>query len=137
MPGHLIRRLNQRSTAVFQDRMKSTGYDLTSVQFAALDLLRRNPGIDQAGLASAIAYDRATIGEVVKRLEQKGLVERTVNEQDRRARALHLTMNGQDVIGRLRPVVHHLQADILGNLTDEERAQFTTLARKAVALDDD
>lgn len=115
--------------------MKSNGYDLTSVQFAALDLLRRNPGIDQAGLASAIAYDRATIGEVVKRLEQKGLVERQVNEKDRRARTLQLTAAGHHINGLLRPVVQHLQTDILGNLSDEERAQFTALARKAVALD--
>jgi MarR family transcriptional regulator, temperature-dependent positive regulator of motility len=32
MPGHLIRRLNQVSASVFQDRVKAAGYDLTSVQ---------------------------------------------------------------------------------------------------------
>ena len=51
MPGHLIRRLNQRSTAVFSERLKSAPVELTSVQYAALDVLAREPGIDQA------AYD--------------------------------------------------------------------------------
>lgn len=136
MPGHLIRRLNQRSTAVFQDRVKSKGYDLTSVQYAALDLLRRNPGIDQASLAGAIAYDRATIGEVVKRLEQKGFVARQVNEEDRRARTLHLTEAGKKLLAILSPVVRGLQGDILGRLDETERAQFIALARKAVGNPD-
>ena len=36
MPGHLIRRLHQLSTATFSEQMKAAGIDMTSVQFAAL-----------------------------------------------------------------------------------------------------
>ncbi|WP_235865489.1 MarR family winged helix-turn-helix transcriptional regulator [Alloyangia mangrovi] len=132
MPGHLIRKLNQRSTAVFTERMKSAPVELTSVQYAALDVLAREPGIDQARLASLIAYDRATIGEVVKRLEKKGLVARQVNEEDRRARTLRLTGEGEVALARVAPIVAALQAEILANLTQAEQAQFLALARKAV-----
>ena len=38
--GHLIRRLNQISTSVFQAGMKEAGQDLTPVQFAALNAIR-------------------------------------------------------------------------------------------------
>ena len=37
-----------------------------------------NPGIDQARLATAIAFDRATTGGVIDRLEAKGLVRREI-----------------------------------------------------------
>ena len=40
MAGHLIRRLNQVSTQVFTKGMQAAGYDLTSVQFAAMDAIR-------------------------------------------------------------------------------------------------
>ncbi|OWY04560.1 MarR family transcriptional regulator [Thioclava sp. IC9] len=136
MPGHLIRRLNQRSTAVFQKRIKDAPLELTSVQFAALDALSREPGMDQAQLAARIAYDRATIGDVVKRLVQKGLVERTVSETDRRARSLHLSPKGAEALEGARPVVTRLQAEILEGLSEEEAAQFIVLARKAVAPQD-
>ena len=76
MPGHLIRRLHQISTHVFTQRLRDAGHDFTPVQFSALDALYHNPGVDQAGLADAVAKDRATIGAVVERLEQKGLLER-------------------------------------------------------------
>ncbi|OWY11444.1 MarR family transcriptional regulator [Thioclava sp. F42-5] len=136
MPGHLIRRLNQRSTAVFQKRIKDAPLELTSVQFAALDALSREPGMDQAQLAARIAYDRATIGDVVKRLVQKGLVERTVSETDRRARSLHLSPKGAEALEGARPVVTRLQAEILEGLSQEEAAQFIALVRKAVAPQD-
>ena len=39
MAGHLIRRLNQQSTQVFQSQVQEAGFDITSVQFAALDTI--------------------------------------------------------------------------------------------------
>lgn len=134
MAGHLIRRLHQQSTQVFQAQTQAAGFDLTSVQFAALDGIAEQPGIDQSSLAATISFDRATIGGVIDRLEQKGLVQRVVSAQDRRARRLHLTSEGEQLLVASRPVVEALQADILAALSPAERAVFLTLARKALAL---
>lgn len=132
MAGHLIRRLNQMSTKVFLKRMQEAGYDLTPVQFAALDAVWSSPGLDQAGIAAQIAYDRATIGGVIDRLEQKGLVSRTINERDRRARSVRITDKGQRIYEDILPIVERLQTDILGDLTVGEQEQFLCLARKAI-----
>ena len=131
MPGHLIRRLHQISTHVFTQRMRDAGLDFTPVQFSALDALYHNPGVDQAGLADAVAKDRATIGAVVERLEQKGLLERRKNSQDRRARILTLTDKGVATIRELLPLVEGLQADILPGLDEGEYRRFVELAAKA------
>jgi DNA-binding MarR family transcriptional regulator len=135
MAGHLIRRLHQQSTQVFQSVTQAAGFELTSVQFAALDAIALAPGIDQASLAATIGFDRATIGGVIERLEAKGLVSRQVNAQDRRARRLQLTREGQRLLAECRPVVERLQDDILSSLTREERASFLALAQKALGLD--
>ena len=135
MAGHLIRRLHQQSTQVFQAQTEAAGIELTSVQFAALDAIARQPGIDQASLAATIGFDRATIGGVIDRLENKGLVERVVGAQDRRARQLHLTAVGKQLLLACRPVVVALQADILAPLSRAERAAFLALAQKALGLD--
>lgn len=133
MPGHLIRRLHQISTSVFAERMKAAGIDITSVQFAALTVLHEKPGIDQATLAQEIAYDRATIGGVVDRLERKGWVLRKVNQDDRRARQVTLTEEGTEMLAVVAPIVAALQADILAQLTLTERTAFIALASKAAA----
>lgn len=132
MPGHLIRRLNQISTQVFASRVQGAGFDLTPVQFAAMDAIASNPGIDQAGVAALIAYDRATIGGVIDRLEQKGYVLRKVRKDDRRARELQLSRQGARVFDEILPLVTELQADILPGLDDAERSRFLDLARKAI-----
>lgn len=136
MAGHLIRRLHQQSTQVFTQRAREAGIDMTSVQFAAMDAIRAHPGIDQAGVAAHIAYDRATIGGVIDRLVAKGWVARSVNRRDRRARAVELTPEGERVFAAVLPVVRAMQPEILGALDDDERALFLTLARKAIVTPD-
>lgn len=133
MPGHLIRRLHQISTEIFLRRAREAGHDLTPVQFAALDALSHAPGTDQASLAEAVAKDRATIGAVLDRLEQKGLVKRDENSRDRRARVLTLTESGEAVLSALLPTVEAVQAEILAGLSDAEYRRFVELAAKAVS----
>lgn len=131
MIGHLIRRLHQKSTQVFTKRMKEAGIELTSVQFAAMNAIKTTPKIDQARVAAMIAYDKATIGGVIDRLEQKGYVSRCVNPQDRRSREVTLTTEGQALFALALPIVQALQAEILPSLNPQERATFFALAKKA------
>lgn len=132
LPGHLIRRLNQVSTSIFMEEMSKAGFDITSVQYAALDTVSRNPGLDQATLACSIAYDRATIGGVVDRLEQKDFLRRVVSRKDRRARELYLTQKGMQAYERVKPIAAALQIRILEGLDEGEREVFLRLLAKAV-----
>lgn len=132
MAGHMIRRMNQISTHVFAKHMQRNGVDLTPVQFAAMDAISTYPGIDQASVAAKIAYDRATIGGVIDRLEQKGYVRRTICKRDRRAREVWLTDKGQEIFDQILPVVTALQDEVLPGLNPEERTRFMELASKAI-----
>ena len=132
MAGHLIRRLHQHSTQVFAQRTQAAGFDLTPVQFAALDAINAQPATDQARVAEIIAYDRATIGGVIERLEQKGWLRRVVSAKDRRAREVSLTPEGQRVLQALTPIVQALQGDILEPLGSADRARFLELVRQVV-----
>jgi len=137
MAGHLIRRLHQQSTQVFVQRTQAAGFDLTPVQYAAIEAIYENPGIDQARVAEMIGYDRATIGGVIERLEKKDWINREVSEQDRRARVLSLTAKGKKIRSALEPIVQDLQKDILQPLNDKDRACFINLARQVVLQSSD
>ena len=132
MAGHLIRRLHQQSTQVFVQRTQAAGFDLTPVQYAALDAIEARPAADQACVAEMIGYDRATIGGVIDRLEKKGWIQRVVSERDRRARELSLTAKGKSILSALKPVVQDLQSDILLPLNEAEQKRFMELARRVV-----
>lgn len=132
MAGHLIRRLHQQATYTFAQRTQAAGFDLTPIQFAAMDAIYAHPHTDQARVTEMIAYDRATIGGVIDRMEQKGWVRRVVSERDRRARELSLTPEGERVRVALLPIVQDLQNDILAPLSEKERLCFLQLARQAL-----
>lgn len=132
MAGHLIRRLNQISTQTFARHMQENGKELTPVQFAAMDAINASQGVDQAGVAALIAYDRATIGGVINRLVRKGYVERSVSKSDRRARELSLTEKGARILKEVTPLVSGLQDDILCGLKPHERELFLGLALRAI-----
>ncbi|MFU1479220.1 hypothetical protein ACM25N_16485 [Roseovarius sp. C7] len=45
MAGHLIRRMHQRSTYLFQRMAQAEGQDITQVQYAALEAVLAHPGV--------------------------------------------------------------------------------------------
>ena len=102
-------------------RAQAAGFDLTPVQYAALEAIQEHPGMDQARVAEMIGYDRATIGGVIDRLEKKNWIRRVVSERDRRARELSVTAEGNKILVALQPIVQDLQKDILRPLSDADR----------------
>lgn len=130
-PGHLARRFQQIAVAIFHAEVEAAGSDLTPVQYAALNEIAANPGTDQATLAGAIAFDRATITGVIDRLQQKGYVTRRVSGRDRRARLLEITEAGRELLARIEPAVTEAQRIMLSGLEPAEAVEFMRLLRKA------
>jgi DNA-binding MarR family transcriptional regulator len=129
-PGHLIRRAHQISVAVFADEMVAQA--VTPVQFAILNVLLEQAGIDQVTLAGHVAFDAATIGSVIGRLEKKGWVRRQADPADRRRKLLSLTSEGRQAAAALKPVVEVVQQRILAPLEGDEQKQLMALLSKLV-----
>ena len=81
LPGHDIRRLHQISVAIFMQETEAFG--VTPVQYAALQAVGHQPGMDQRTLARTIGFDTSTIAGVIDRLEARGLMQRNASAQDR------------------------------------------------------
>ncbi len=136
MPGHLIRRAHQVSSAIFAEAMADQAIDLTPFQFAALAAVQAHPGIDQATVARQAACDKATMGGVINRLVEKGLLRREQSKTDRRARVLELTQEGAAILDRTRSVVVEIQKRLTDGLSPQERETLVNLLQR-IALDRD
>jgi DNA-binding MarR family transcriptional regulator len=130
-PGHLIRRAQQLAVAIFTEETQS--FDITPVQFAILSALMETPGADQVTLAARVAFDAATSGSVLGRLEAKGLVRREADPKDRRRKLLWVTPAGEQTVRQMRRHVIRAQERILEPLQEPERVQFMRLLDKLVA----
>lgn len=130
-PGHLIRRAQQLAVAVFME--ETAGFDATPVQFAILNALMDDPGEDQVTLAARVAFDAATFGSVIGRLEGKGWVRRESAAQDKRRKLLWTTPEGEAVAARMTRAVSRAQARIVPPLMAAERSELARLLGKLVA----
>jgi len=128
-PGHLIRRAQQIAVALFLE--ETAAFDVTPPQYAALVAIAHYPGIDQRSLANAIAIDRSTIGDLVTRLELRGLVARAPGD-DRRTKSLTITTAGSELIERIAPHVARAQERILYGLESDERQRFLGMLTRLV-----
>jgi len=132
-PGHLIRRAPRLAVAVFTGH--ATGFDVTPVQFAILNALMDRPGVDQVTLAGRVAFDAATSGSVIGRLEAKGWVRRQADPGDRRRKLLWLTPEGERLALAMQPVVARAQAVMLAPLSRDEQASLLSLLERLLQGD--
>jgi MarR family transcriptional regulator, lower aerobic nicotinate degradation pathway regulator len=135
LPGHLIRRVHQVSTAYFAEEC---GGDLTAVQYAALVAIGAHPGIDATRLSEIIYFDRSTIGDVLDRMEGKDWIRRASTLTDRRIKLLELSPAGQSVLQQVEPGIRRIQERLLAPLTaTEANTLIRLLGKMADAVEDD
>lgn len=130
-PGHLIRRAHQLAVAIFMD--ETADFEITPVQFAILNALIDTPGEDQVTLASRVAFDAATSGSVIGRLELRGWIRREVDPLDKRRKLLWVTPAGAEAADHMKRIVTRVQARILAPLDKQEQAQLVALLSRVVA----
>jgi DNA-binding MarR family transcriptional regulator len=130
--GHLIRRLNQISIALFLE--EAGGHGLTPRQYAALKMIDEVPDIDQITLSNMIAMDKTTMVKVLDRLVEKGLVTRTRSPSDRRINMLNITAESQIILKQLESELDRCEQRILAPLSRTEQRQFLELMTKLVRV---
>ncbi|WP_421883232.1 MarR family winged helix-turn-helix transcriptional regulator [Pacificispira sp.] len=123
--GHLLRRAHQRASAIFQETLEDP--NLTPTQFAALMRLCDDGAMSQNHLGRLTAMDPATIQGVMRRLEERGLVQRAPDPKDRRRTILSPTEEGRELAKKLIPSAKAVSARTLSPLTPDEQKILTEL----------
>lgn len=123
--GHLLRRANQRHTALFARHFAA--FDLTPLQFAVLMKLQAAGPLSQNHLGRLTAMDPNTAQGVILRLLRRRLVMRQPSPEDRRRKLLSLTEAGAALAGRLKKEGRAISEATLKPLTARERRQFLAL----------
>jgi DNA-binding MarR family transcriptional regulator/NAD(P)-dependent dehydrogenase (short-subunit alcohol dehydrogenase family) len=131
-PGHLIWRAYQLCWNLFAQEVSPL--DITPVQEALLLVLASGGEIDQKSLAELVALDASTAGNVIGRLEKRGLITRKENASDRRARLVSVTAKGEALSRKLVPIAQRAADRLLQPLSLVERSEFIRLMRKITGL---
>jgi MarR family transcriptional regulator, lower aerobic nicotinate degradation pathway regulator len=113
-----------RSHAAFE------GSGLSAFHYAVLALLEESPRETQAQIADALGYDRSLIVRLLDELEERGLVLRKRDPDDRRRHVVKLTPAGRSMLVELRAIVQRLEDEFLAPLSAGEHETLHALLTK-------
>jgi DNA-binding MarR family transcriptional regulator len=119
---HASRRFAERIAAV----------DLNPPLFRVLNLVAAAEGQSQQAIGAAIEIPASRMVALVDELEQRGLVERRPNPDDRRIRALYLTPTGKRCLERGRKIAKQHEEELTEGMSPSDRKRIVALLQKIV-----
>jgi DNA-binding MarR family transcriptional regulator len=101
-------------------------------QMMLLSYLRAAAPVPQQQLCESLWLDPNNCVLLLNELEDMGYVERRRDPTDRRRHMVELTSDGQQAVERAERAQESLEDEILGGLTEDERATLRSLLRRAL-----
>jgi DNA-binding MarR family transcriptional regulator len=133
--GAMFARATRRLLA--EERPILERHGLTMWEYIALSHLGAGPAGSQLGMAEAIGYDKTRLIALLERLEDRGLVSRRPDPEDRRARVVRLTPAGTRELRAARADIRTMERRVLSDLSADERSVLlAALPRLAAPADD-
>ena len=118
--GFLLSSLGYAVSRQFHAVLKPLG--LEPRHFAVLRAVRVLEGATQQAVASFLQIPPSRMVAILDNLEERGLVERRQRPADRRSRAMFLTPDGEDLLGRAQDVAVEFELTVCGDMAPDDRA---------------
>jgi DNA-binding MarR family transcriptional regulator len=130
--GVRLRHAYQHAVANLTARIGPLG--CSPLEFSVLVRLHDSGPWTQNHLGRSILMQPANVGALLKRLEERGLVTRTPDPEDRRAIRVAITDAGVELLARVRGEADAANRDTLAVLEPEEREQLMALLARLVMV---
>lgn len=116
LSGQTTTAINRR---LFRD-FRAAELNLTPEQFTILLSLFYKDGITQQELANSTFKDKTGITRLLDNLQKQSLIERKVDEVDRRINQIYLTQVGREFLLKAREIALLTMQDALEGLSEDE-----------------
>jgi DNA-binding MarR family transcriptional regulator len=108
-------------------------FELTLEQLHVIKTLPLKQGMTQKDIGAAVNKTPANITRLLDRLEEKNLIERRRNPEDRRATLVFITKNGTKMTEKVTKILEAFSAKFLQGVTDREQQIIRTAFSKMTA----
>jgi DNA-binding MarR family transcriptional regulator len=126
----LLSQVGIHASRRFAERIAAVG--LSPPLFRVINLVAAAEGRSQQAIAAMIEIPPSRMVGLVDELEQRLLVERRPDPQDRRVRALFLTAKGKRCLARGREIAKQHEDDLTEGMTATDRKRLVALLQKIV-----
>jgi MarR family transcriptional regulator, lower aerobic nicotinate degradation pathway regulator len=133
-PVFLLGKLGYGLKRQAAEELEHAGYSL--YDYSVLSLLAEGPCATQATIAEILQLDRSQLVAQLDGLEQRGLVERRRDPDDRRRHTVFVTDEGKRQLAHVRAIVTAIADEYLAPLDEEERATLHRLLLRVASHHD-
>lgn len=120
--GFRMRRVQNQLAANFN--AETAQFNIRSGLFSSLALIEANPGLSQQELSGTVGLDKSITVQIVDELEKRGWAQRERSTVDRRRHALTILPAGTEFLNQLFDIMVRVEAEVLAQLSAEERPIF-------------
>jgi DNA-binding MarR family transcriptional regulator len=113
-------------------RQRQPGDEIDYSAFPLLKLLSHQGPMRLSALAAVLGLDASTVSRHARQLEDRGLLERTLDPDDRRASRVAVSEQGNACLAKGFETRKHLMTHALDGWTDEERDTLRELLHRLV-----
>jgi DNA-binding MarR family transcriptional regulator len=132
--GFLLGRMGVSLKTQVMDEFERAGF--SGYHYSILALLDEGARKTQSAIADALQYDPSQLVALLDGLEERGLIERRRDPDDRRRQMVALTAAGRKQLAAFRKLVRKVEDEFLAPLDEDERAALhDLLLRLAVHRD--
>lgn len=132
--GFVMMRLAMGFKARALHELEAAGF--SQYHYSVLALLGEQPRKVQATIADALGLDPSQLVGILDGLEERGLIERQRDPQDRRRHVVSLTGKGRTQLVRLRKMIDELEDELLAPLDARSRKTFHDLLLRLASYHD-
>lgn len=117
--GYLLNTSAKLSKRVMDNYLNK--YDITTSQWAILKLLDSKNLLTQTQIAKELSGDRATVGDIIQRLYEKGYIEKTSDKNDRRVYVVCITQKAKNIIEDIERMAADVTKKALEGLSENDK----------------
>jgi DNA-binding MarR family transcriptional regulator len=129
--GYHLRRASGAFAASFSRTLEGT--EIRQVLFGILSVVAAHPGINQGAVGRSLGIQRANMVSLINELVDRGLMERRVSPEDRRAFALNLSPAGAAMLTECVARISVHEEEMLADLDQADRATLIGLLTRIEA----
>lgn len=110
--------------------LKLKKYDITHEQWFVLRTITNTDFSTQKVIAELTNKGRSTLTRILDQLEQKNLIERHINDEDRRSIVLVETNTGKTIVQQILPIEEEIRTKIRNGISEDEIIHLNSMFKK-------
>lgn len=122
--GFYITQIKQRQERIFEKLLRENGIEISGGQGRILFVLWKNDNLTVSEISRKTSLAKNTVSIVVDKMVQKGIVERTINPDNRRQTIISLTEYARTLQEKYEQVSQRMNHLFYRGFSEEERVEF-------------